>query len=78
MNDKRFPKAKLIKVEFCPPVKIGKKIYLRPMYNRMSNAARLFIPFLCLVIIWRMPWLPMAAFQMGWDSCWRQQNGLEP
>lgn len=78
MQDERFPKAALLHIQFSKPVRIGKKLYLRPIYNRMANASRLSIPFLCVVIIWRRAWLPHVAFQKGWDSCWREMNGLRP
>lgn len=75
--DKRFPKAKLVKFSISPPIRIKGELKLRPLYARMSNASTLYVPFLWLQITWRMPWLPNAAYAMGWDAAWRQCNGIE-
>lgn len=67
----RFPKAELLKIGWAGwPSKIGGKRRWKPLYCRMANAAQIYLwP---LQIIWRMPWLPQAAFSNGWDACWRQ------
>ena len=64
-----FPKAKLIEVKFHLH-------WSRWLYTRMSNAAGFY--FGPLRVVWRMPWLPKAAYQVGWDACWRQLNGYNP
>ena len=73
---REFPKAPLFQLNLIPLVNIGGKYHLKPMYWRMSNGSSIFI--LWLKISWRMPWLPIAAYEMGWDAAWRQCNGLEP
>lgn len=73
MKEERFPKVKLLTFEFISPLKnIKYKYKFRPMYNRLANAGRLNLPFLGIVLIWRLPYLPHVAFQKGWDSCWRE------
>ncbi len=73
-SEERFPKAKLIDFKWHSVIKIRGRYWLRPIYMRMSNAASLDVIF--FTITWRMPWLPEAAFSMGWDACWRQQHEL--
>lgn len=74
MKDKRFPTCKLIEIKWCgAPPKIGNHPrHWKPLYCRMSNAAQIYLwP---VQIIWRMPWLPCAAYSQGWDACWRQMH----
>jgi len=72
-----FPKARLVEVKISGPVKLKGKWQLKPLYARMSNGSCLYIPFLWLRLGWRMPWLPEAAYEMGWNAAWRQLNGME-
>ena len=39
-------------------------------YMRCANCASISIGFVRLVI--PLPWLPQAAYQKGWDACWRE------
>jgi hypothetical protein len=71
-----FPKAKFFEIKRARPVRIAGKWRLKPLYARMSNGACLYIPFFWLRLCWRMPWLPVAAYEMGWNAAWRQCNGL--
>lgn len=68
----KFPKAPWLKIKYAPPVTIGGKTSLKPIWTRMSNAGALWIPFLCIDIQVRLPYAPEAAFSMGYDAAFRQ------
>jgi hypothetical protein len=72
MIDRKFPKAKLFSVIWRGmPVRIGNRPRRwRPLYTRIANAA--ILDFLFWEIVWRMSWLPSAAYAKGWDACFRQ------
>jgi hypothetical protein len=42
-------------------------------YMRCANYASISIGFVRLVI--PLPWLPQAAYEAGWDACWRALHG---
>ena len=65
MKRREFDKAKLISVKW-----VGREFFRwRPDYGRMANCARL--SWFGIEVVWRMPWLKEAAFEKGWDACYR-------
>lgn len=70
-DDKQFPKSNIFKIKWrgLPP-KIQKKRKWKPLYVRLANSALIY--FLFFEISWRLPYLPEAAYEKGWDACFRQ------
>ncbi len=40
--------------------------HFRPMYLRLANGATLHFPL--VTVSWRMPWLPRAVYNKGWNE----------
>jgi len=77
MNIKdRFPRAPLIKFVWIDRLSVTAKNVKKPVYKRYANFGNLYIPFLCVNIQWRLSWLPEAAYEIGYDTCYRILNGL--
>lgn len=78
-KDIRFPKAPILTFEWTGiPPKLNyagvQKRKWTPFYHRGANFGGVYIfPF---KICWRLPWLPHAAWQKGWDAHFRMVNRM--
>lgn len=58
-----FPRAPVVTIEW-----VGR---WKPLYRYVRGANFAGVSLGPLHICWRRPWLPRAAYQMGWDAGWR-------
>jgi hypothetical protein len=66
-SDRTFDKAPIFSVRWMGLSKPSKMWLYK---TRMANAGMCYFVF--WQVMWRMPWLPDAAYSKGWDACFRQ------